>query len=555
MTQSKRLFVLFLIFAAALTLRLWNLGNIPYGVTPDELSQGYSAKSLVQTGRDEWGRLDIWYFKSFLDDKSPIQTYLMTIPVALFGLSVWSTRLIPAIMGSFGCVFLSLFAYQLTKNKIKGDFPLVAGAFLVISFWHFAFSRMALEANIAMTFFYIGGYLFLATDRLPAQFGALLFFALSMLTYHATKLFVPMIFIGLAAYKTNLNLTKIKRYIPMGAAIATIFYITVFGQAASRSWELSILSYLKNPPEIVKDIQYRSDLNKVSPKLTRIFDNKFSFVLDMGFENYMSYYSPAFWFSEGGREITYSIIPGTGLMAWWMPLLIIAGFFFLIYKKQYKLLCFLIFWLLCAGIPAALTKEGYRPNRAISFMGVFEILAAFGFVSLLSVIPNKKIFAAGFMAIAAITFIVYLDDYAFASQIKYPTHMGRQWRETFEYLKDSKVADKYKRVMVDRDGQKQAYVGFFLDVEAKDFQLASAGWNEMLLKNPQVQYLDQLNGYELGKFRFSKLAFPEMREIDTLYITDNLAVVPKDAKIIKTIESTKRQPLVEIFEFVNEETE
>lgn len=552
MSSKKSIILLITIFAVALFLRLVQLGHIPFGVTPDELSQGYSALSLVQTGKDEWGRLDIWFFKSFLDNKSPIQTYLMTIPVAVFGLNVWSIRLASALMGAVGCVFLALLARQLLNDKLSARYSILTGSLLAISFWHFAFSRMALEANIAMTFFFVGAYLFLIKDRWYTLFLATIFLALSMLTYHATKLFVPMMFIGLVAYKTDMSLKISKKYAFAALALLLVFYLTVFGQAASRSWELSILSYIKNPSETIKDIQYRSALNSISPSITRLFNNKYSFVVDMGFENYLSYYSPAFWFAEGGREITYSIIPGTGLMAWWVFPIVLIGLFFLIIKKQYKLLAFLVFWLICAGIPAALTKEGYRPNRAISFMGVFELIAAYGLINLYEALPYKRIFITTMLTVSLVSFAFFVDDYAFSSQIKYPTHMSRQWREAFEYLRDSKITQNYQTILIDRDGQKQSYVGFFLGVSPLSFQSSSQNWSKMLDKNPQVQYLDQLNGYQLEKYTFLKLAFPEMRQKDTLYVTDNLSTVPADAKIIKTIDSTKKQPLVEIFEFEDE---
>ena len=49
--KSKVILIGILLLAAG--LRLWNLGNIPPHLTPDEASLGYNAYSILKTGKDE----------------------------------------------------------------------------------------------------------------------------------------------------------------------------------------------------------------------------------------------------------------------------------------------------------------------------------------------------------------------------------------------------------------------------------------------------------------------------------------------------------------------
>ncbi len=48
----KRHLVLFLILLLAIVLRFWQLGDVPYGVTHDEMGYIYNAYSISQTGKN-----------------------------------------------------------------------------------------------------------------------------------------------------------------------------------------------------------------------------------------------------------------------------------------------------------------------------------------------------------------------------------------------------------------------------------------------------------------------------------------------------------------------
>jgi len=149
MKDSKIKILLILIFLSGLFLRLVGLSNLPVGLTPDEAAQGYSAKALFETGKDEWGKPWPLNLRSFGDFKPPLQTYLMIPTVAVFGLNKLAVRLPNALLGSLVIIGVFLLASKLFKNKTLG---LIAAFLIAFSPWHLPLSRGAFEANLTVFF-------------------------------------------------------------------------------------------------------------------------------------------------------------------------------------------------------------------------------------------------------------------------------------------------------------------------------------------------------------------------------------------------------------------
>ncbi|MFA5750600.1 MAG: glycosyl transferase, partial [Candidatus Shapirobacteria bacterium] len=97
---------LILILVLAIFLRFVKLGNLPNSYTPDELAQGYSAYSILNTSKDEWGSSNWLNLRSFGDYKPPLQTLLMIPSIKVFGLTPFAVR--------FPNAFLSIFTILLT---------------------------------------------------------------------------------------------------------------------------------------------------------------------------------------------------------------------------------------------------------------------------------------------------------------------------------------------------------------------------------------------------------------------------------------------------------
>ena len=187
--------LLFSIIILSGILRIWNLNNFPAGLNADEASIGYNAYSLLTTGRDEYGKLFPLTFKSFGDYKPGLYFYTVIPFVATLGLNELAVRLPSALFG-IGTVLLIFFlGKEIFKNKWVG---LLSSFLLAISPWHLHFSRGGWETNAATFFITCGVWLFLKAIKNPKFFAiSFSFFVLSLYSYHAARIVVPLLVLGL----------------------------------------------------------------------------------------------------------------------------------------------------------------------------------------------------------------------------------------------------------------------------------------------------------------------------------------------------------------------
>ncbi len=216
-------FLLIIITLMALALRIYQIGQVPHGMTWDEAAIGYNGWSIMTTHRDEWLHLMPISFKSFGDYKAPLAIYLNGLFTGLFGLKLWIVRLPFVIAGAFAVFGIGLMIRQLLliligrkwwqeqKSPSIESFALLASFSLTISPWHFHFSRLGFESGLALTEIIWALYFFFVANadlslkqcqrknqkKIMLYFFSWLLFALSLYTYHSTKLFTPLLIIAL----------------------------------------------------------------------------------------------------------------------------------------------------------------------------------------------------------------------------------------------------------------------------------------------------------------------------------------------------------------------
>ena len=110
-----KILILLLVLSIGIFLRFYHLNDIPPGLNPDEASHGYNAYSILQTGKDRYGQTLPLAFRSLGTYLLPMYTYFSVIPVAFFGPTVFSIRLI-SVFSSILLIILSLLiAFQIKK--------------------------------------------------------------------------------------------------------------------------------------------------------------------------------------------------------------------------------------------------------------------------------------------------------------------------------------------------------------------------------------------------------------------------------------------------------
>ena len=163
--MNKRILILlaFIIIVASI-LRLWQLGKVPSSPDWDEVALGYNSYSIMQTGRDEYGKFLPIILRSFDDYKPALYAYLTMPSIGILGLNVVAVRLPSAIFGILTVLAVFFVVKELFK---KNNIALLTSLLLAISPWHIQFSRVAFEANIGVTLNIFGVYFFLRAIRKP----------------------------------------------------------------------------------------------------------------------------------------------------------------------------------------------------------------------------------------------------------------------------------------------------------------------------------------------------------------------------------------------------
>lgn len=545
--------ILILIFAFALQVSF--LSKVPFSFNQDEASQAYSAYSLLKTGQDEWGiSWPLTGFRSFLDYKAPLMTYLMIPSIAIFGLNEFAARLPSAIIGTLAILAVYFLANELfPKRKIS----LLAALLLTISPWHLQFSRSAMEANLISFLFPFGLYLFLTCFKKPKLLiPSVVFWSLSLYAYHSSKVFLPIFILTITVIfrRSLLKLPKTILFVSSALLIvlsAPIYLSNLLGQEGRRGSELLVTNL--SDVEVIKiaNNQYYSPLSKLSPVLSRIFNNKLLFSAEKFVKNLVSYYSPTFWFTEGSGDQSYANIPGRGpLYLWQLPFLII-GLCWLTKNRWDGKSKVLLLWLALAALPAAITKDGYHPNRAVAFMGLPEIFTSLGVIELFnSKIPLKRLFITATATAGLLSFVFFLESYLISYQINYSNAMSNGWPQAIKFALS--IDENYEKVKAEPRYELQAYIAFYDPVNPTEFKKSSAGWWQKYQNQKEILYLDQLSSYNLGKYYFNSFHWPDDIDKNTLYIAKANQNLPINRRTLQIIKAVTQEPMVEIFDFRNE---
>src|SRR3989344_3155801 len=209
-----RFFVLGAIVIISLFLRFYQLGINPPSLDWDEVSMGYNAYSILQTGADEYGNKFPLSIRSFDDYKPALYTYLTVPFIKIFGLNEYSVRVPSAIIGVLSVLAIYFLVKELLQKwnkKYQEPIALVSAFFLAISPWHLQFSRAAFEGNIGL-FFFITGFLFFLKSLKNGNFFyfSSISFLLSLYSYHSFRLFVPLFILAFLVvfWKEVLNFKK-----------------------------------------------------------------------------------------------------------------------------------------------------------------------------------------------------------------------------------------------------------------------------------------------------------------------------------------------------------
>lgn len=524
--------VILIIFVTAFALRVWGIDKHPVGFTQDEAALGYDAYSLLDTGKDQWGNVWPLVLRSFGDFKLPLYSYLTIPSVAVFGLNEFATRLPNAILGFLAVVATFFVVSEMTKNK---RLAVLSAFFLALSPWHISLSRGAFEANLTAFFMTVGVWAFLkGLNNKRWMIVSSLFFGLNLFSYHSARLVTPLIYlltvVVFYAGKVKLkSLIKFTREFKLAFFVFVIFFGLAVGTMFFGGGKRGVDILITNPTDkwqSVSDRRYDATLLGLPDHYARIFNNKASYSLKLFYSNYLSYLSPDFLFTQGAGEWSYGMIPGRGVLYSFELITIIAAFIAFNKGKTFKGFWFILFWIFIAIIPAALTKgPGHAANRAAVMIPAVQVLSAFGALSIYTYISGylktKLIKPVYFYLLTFLVFIsavFFFEDYIYHQPVQAVKSMQVANKDIVTQVLN--VDDKYSQIMVSRSlSVPQIWVSFTAKWDPLDHQMQSRDW--LKYEEEGHLYIDQFDGYSLGKYTFGSL------DIEAYKNKENLLLVGK----------------------------
>jgi len=473
----KKYWLILSIVALAFFLRVYKLDKYPGGFTWDEAASGYNAYSILKTGRDEYGKLFPLIFKSFGDYKPGFYIYLTVPSILIFGLNEFAVRLPSAIFGTLLVFFLYLLAGETENNQRDKKLPILVALVAAVNPWLIHFSRGAWEANVALFEVVVGFYCFLKFVNVKKYYFGLissLLFGLSFITYQTAKVFTPLIVFGIIfLWRENIKKLSLKKKLFILFPVCLFFLLInlgiLNGETSGRLKVMSLFSYRRSESEIELIKKEGGSAEKWSFPL--FHSEPLAFLRGI-FGRYLNYFSGKFLLFEGDWGSKRHGPPYTGMMLLVSFPFFILGIFHIFSKKKNNLEKLLIYWLLVAPIPAALTRDSIQAVRSLPLSIPLVIFTAVGVNYFLTLIKQPKfLFLAEFLLIFImfLNLIYYFDLYF----IHYPIYSAKDWvfgyKEVAELINQKK--NNYKKIVVTQKfGQPYIFYLFYSKYNPEKYQ-------------------------------------------------------------------------------------
>lgn len=542
MNQKK--LILILVLLLGFLLRFLFLDSFPVGVTADELQQGYTAYSILKTGKDEWGDKMPLNPRSLGDYKPPLYVYSMIPFEAILGLNLLAIRLPSALAGA-SILILIFFIVNLIFKDFK---TAVLSVFLLsISPWHIIFSRIGWESNLGLFFFCLGVLLFLLS---PKKSYLLIFssisFGLTLFTYHSFKIFTPLFIVACVFFFKNYFKMIEKRWVQASLGVGLVFlgiltYGWIFTGSGRRANDAAIYNAENLSP--LRDVQVQ---DKLPQPFNRMVNNKIAYLLTQFSQNYFGYFSTTFLASPHRSSSSLFNLSGRWLIPIWQFLPLVCGLYLIIKnKKDIKKL--LLIWLCLAPIPAALTRDYMQTLRVENLLILVPIFSAHGIISFfkISYRRNLKMFSIFMLFFLVFWSLISDTDYYLFHHFKHPFGgMKYGYKEVIEYTEQNKK-NYDKIIFTKQQSQPQIFVAFYSKVEPVYLQDYSKAW--VRFEKEGYKFVDMID-MDLGKYSFRNIDFSRDRSEKNALIVLSTEDPPLDYKPIKEIQDPGGKVVFKIFD-------
>lgn len=466
-------------FIISIVTRLYLLGEAPHGLYLDEAGQGYSAYSILKTGKDEFGMPYPIVFRSFTDFKTPVYIYLVVPLIPIFGLTKFAVRF-PSFFFSILTIpilyFLILQLLQKTKKHTAslGNSSMIAATsslLLAISPWHILFGRTNFECNVALLFFLAGSLAFYKGLKRPwIIILAAILFGLAIPSYHSQRIITPAILVFLFFRFRNILMSPSHiKFSIAGVIVGFIILLPTLTIATTpgflaRAAGLNIFNHSKQSPA--------GYIDKYNGSLSPIVNNSILLSAKEFASLYTSYFSPRTMFVLGDYGPRSSFPYLSTFFVWQFPFYI-WGLYLLIKKRELgELRLFTIALLLISPIPAAVTRDPYSTIRSLPMVIPITIVIALAIVDLYKKISQNVKLKYIFWGISFLTLTYSLLKLYSSVIVLNEYYRGEHWNYGWEEISNVITQlDKNIPIVVDNSrSEPYSQLLFFLKFDPTEFQ-------------------------------------------------------------------------------------
>lgn len=351
--KFKKEFILFLIvIILASFLRLYNLGNVPIGMTDDEIRETYTAYSIAHTGKDVFGNFLPVVFK--IDQAStwsPVLVYIKTPFSLLLPLNSFTARFPYALASIFSIILFYFIIKKLFNNRIA----IISAFVLSVSVWQIQLARIVIEADISLTLYLLGIFIYLySKNKTKLIVLSMVVFFLAFFGYSAFKIFFLPLMLILVWYKFK-ELSKKHLLIILAAVLLTVGsygFLAITQNAASYTGSGGSALFFQDKQKTSLSVELERRASNEPPIIKTLYHNKFTYWGRVFATNYLTAFSPQYLFLDQESNGIFSIWGRGELYIFELPLIAIGiAYLFLKKRKEFYLILML---LLISPLPSAL---------------------------------------------------------------------------------------------------------------------------------------------------------------------------------------------------------
>ncbi len=523
--MKKYLFFIALVILG-IGLRFYQLGSNPESLDWDEASLGYNAYSILKTGRDEYGTFLPLAIRSFGDYKPPLYTYITIPSVMVFGLTEFAVRLPSAVFGviALGATYWLgrelLYTISDTKKRNQlSPLPFLATVLLTISPWHLQFSRVAFEANIALTLFIAGIAAFLTGLRKKWFLGISAFFlALSLYAYHSPRLVAPVLVLLLGLWFRQTLWQKKKEVVIsflLGLFLLFPLVKVITGEGKARFNSVTVLTSAGTLDHSISYIE--TDRNN-GMLFGRLIHNRRIIYLFAVAKGYLDHFDLSFLFLTGDGPGRHHAVD-MGMLYWVEAPFLLFGILSAFGKKE-RFLMPVFFWFLCAPLASSVTSGTPHAVRALLYLPTYQIITAYGLLEFYFWSKQSTLYKSFPIGTVFLFFLLNFSYYLHMYYVHAPLEHAREWQFGYreavsEVAKIEKAVDRI--IVTYAYDQPYIYFLFYNQIDPSWYQ-KNWGSGEILRANRSF-----------GKYEFRNIDWEQDKNLKNTLLVGLGSEIPEDA--------------------------